>query len=632
MNDTTSLINQLLSMASSQAKSTVSGQAQAREQVVQLLQMQNKPVLRSEAISLQAALLAAPKGGQAKLSTKLGEILVKWPPNLPPNGSFVVRFKPELGAERVTIQPVPGAGDEAARSNNGGQGKGQSLSTQDQTSLRNIPETQMAKLPTISASTRAESPTPTPQVPSSLIQHGGLYKGQTLHLVPFHSSPLGTAGQASLGQYGLTQNAQISSVKFLQQNANGGDLKTQSLPISTGQRVLSTPAPLSGMQFAGRSAQLYGRAELQLPTMANTVAGQTGGVTNLTLGSTIYGRSAGSLNSAYTQPQRGYTPMRNTMVQIHDVRPFGLATMTAGAREGAQTLSIPEYGLGRVADLAVAGRTVGTVIGFTDQDLPILALMRSGLGGQPMRYAVLPSRDPNVTVGSLVSFSVADKMPSHSFKPFSAMSDTAWPYLEEALEAQAAQGARLINPLSNLSTILPQAQNPAQMVSSTLFLLAALTGGNVGTWLNSSIANSLRQAGGGRLLDALQDDFSNLSRLISEPSGQDWRMLSIPLMDQSVLTKANIFTREFYEEDGDTGERSKVMRFVVDLDMSRMGDVQIDGLIRMERLDMILRTEKEIGEVARQALRQRYTSLISETGYEGDLSFQSDPKKLLVFQ
>lgn len=628
MNDTTSLINQLLSMASSQARSSAPSSGQAREQVVQLLQMQNKPVLRTETVTLQAALAAAPKNGQAKLSTKLGDLLVKWPPNLQNNGAFLLRFKPELGAERVTIQPVSAGGEEAQRAS-GEQSRGSAMSTQDQTSLRNLPDAQMIKVPKIVASTRAETATATAQVPSSLIQQGQLYKGQTLHLVPFQGSPLASAASASSGQYTLSPYLNRGNVAPLASSASGS-LQTQTTPISTGQRMLSTLAPLSNMQFASKKMLSTGRAEQQMATNIQPQAR----LGEAQLGSTIYHSSVqGGLTNAYVQPQRGYTLMRNTMVEIQQVRPFGLATMTTtGQGQPGQATSVPEYGLGRIADMAVAGRTVGTVIGFTDQDLPILSLMRSGLGGQPMQYAVLPTRDPNMTVGSLVSFSIADKLPQHSFKPFSALSDSAWPYLEEALEFQAAQGTRITNPISSLQAMLPQAQNPAQMVSSTLFLLAALTGGNVGTWLSTSIANSLRQAGGGRLLEALQDDFSNLARMISEPGGQDWRMLSVPLMDQSVLTKANLFAREFYEEDSETGQRQKLMRFVVDLDMSRMGDVQIDGLIREQRLDMILRTEKEIGEPARQALRQRYTDLIAQTGYAGDLSFQSDPKKLLVFQ
>jgi hypothetical protein len=72
---------------------------------------------------------------------------------------------------------------------------------------------------------------------------------------------------------------------------------------------------------------------------------------------------------------------------------------------------------------------------------------------------------------------------------------------------------------------------------------------------------------------------------------------------------------------------SKPMRFIFDLGLSRMGSVQIDGFLKDQRLDIVLRTITEFHQDNRQMLRYLYQQALRECGLSGQLEFQNDPHK-----
>ena len=56
-----------------------------------------------------------------------------------------------------------------------------------------------------------------------------------------------------------------------------------------------------------------------------------------------------------------------------------------------------------------------------------------------------------------------------------------------------------------------------------------------------------------------------------------------------------------------------------------MGKVQIDGLFRPARLDVIVRTQSPFSQSMTQDMRATYARALRETGVTGELSFQNQP-------
>jgi hypothetical protein len=84
------------------------------------------------------------------------------------------------------------------------------------------------------------------------------------------------------------------------------------------------------------------------------------------------------------------------------------------------------------------------------------------------------------------------------------------------------------------------------------------------------------------------------------------------------------------ESDGD-GQR--MTRFVFDMDLTRMGVVQLDGLHRPagkeSKLDLIVRTGAPLSATMQQSMRRAYTKALESNGHTGEMSFQHRPEQFV---
>ena len=81
------------------------------------------------------------------------------------------------------------------------------------------------------------------------------------------------------------------------------------------------------------------------------------------------------------------------------------------------------------------------------------------------------------------------------------------------------------------------------------------------------------------------------------------------------------------DENDSTAERKT--RFVFDLRLTRMGQIQLDGLAKGQRIDLILRTTKTISPAMRHDMRQKYLSALENAQFTGELSFQDKAEQFV---
>jgi len=201
--------------------------------------------------------------------------------------------------------------------------------------------------------------------------------------------------------------------------------------------------------------------------------------------------------------------------------------------------------------------------------------------------------------------------PGQAFDPLTA---DAWPALREAMEAATQAAPALRNSLP--------APTP-QLAPTALLFLAALRLGTIESWLGQNL-QMLRQAGKRDLVDQLTDDFGKISDQSKETLPGGWKMISMPLFHDEQLNQMRFFVRRD-PQGGQPGEdgAKPATRFLLNVNLSRMGGLQLDGFIHKKQFDLILRTEEPLQFGIRQELMKKFAAGLAQVSLQGGVSFQA---------
>ncbi|GAA4255670.1 hypothetical protein [Azospirillum formosense] len=264
----------------------------------------------------------------------------------------------------------------------------------------------------------------------------------------------------------------------------------------------------------------------------------------------------------------------------------------------------------------------GMVAGSTPQGQPILATPQGMLALNVQ--ASLPQ-------GSAVTAALTDpaKALQTAPPPLAAepgpLSERDWPAMRQLLTALAGVDRSAAQAL--IGTVMPQPNR--KLGAAMSFFLSAIRGGDARGWLGEDAASALEKSGQGSLLSQLEREFRSLQQQAGDPLPGDWRPYTLPMMDANGLLPIKLHIHPINaEEDGKTGRKGgdKGSRFLLDLDLSRLGPMQLDGLVQPNRFDLILRSHTPLTPEIRLDLIQIFADSIRAVGYIGGLSFQSGAK------
>lgn len=201
--------------------------------------------------------------------------------------------------------------------------------------------------------------------------------------------------------------------------------------------------------------------------------------------------------------------------------------------------------------------------------------------------------------------------------------DGNWPTFDETLNLlhEAAPGAHQ----HIMQAALPRAD--PQLAANVLFFLSALRGGDIRNWLGDGpvrILEKLRPDLAGRL----KSDMTQMTRRMDDPVTGDWRVHGVPFLFGSEVDRIQLLIRD--QDANDDGEDEDIKggtRFVVDLNLSKLGHLQIDGLVgeKNKRLDLVLRSDDPLSSNVRDDIRRIYNEALELTGIEGSVGFQARP-------
>lgn len=343
---------------------------------------------------------------------------------------------------------------------------------------------------------------------------------------------------------------------------------------------------------------------------------------------------------AVPQPAAGAAP--ELSLQVGTLMPPGVTLTDPAAAEprlqAENSLILKE---GAKPDILIA-----TVSGIVKGSVPVVSVAAPSAGGltgeaqPPLLYLLhtpgpmavmmpgtelaleMPARPITTSLSASAAQSTSTFMPLPYPVPF--LSPEIWPALDQIYQSLAAAAPQTASSLMNAS---PNPRNPAQMMPAALFFIAAIRAGDLQGWLGDRAVESLKSGGKAGLLSRLLQEGGALSRLASEPLSGDWRGMAFPLAWQNEIHKIALYYKREDREDSDNEAGGKGTRFIMDLSLSQIGRVQLDGYMRGKSFDLILRTDQAFSGAARVSMQTLYQDALEFEGLSGDLGFQNKPEQ-----
>ena len=434
------------------------------------------------------------------------------------------------------------------------------------------------------------------------------------------------------------QTGQINLQRFMtadQQNDNL-NLLSRSLPGITLNFALNTPVQTDREQN-GPNSFAY-----SLSTGA-LISGQAGN-----LFSDVITGQTGMVTASITTQEANDAPKKGQISNLDTSRAaFGGITPPQNegqgpSKFGART-SAPDglfAGLSRQSQLAAqmpASTKLAQIVAQTRDNLPVLQFSFSGgAASVPGGGLFIPdSGIGDLPTGAFLSLGAFDSVSAQGIfslqSPLpgqipSSLQSGQWQLMEDirqTLFQTTPQTAQV-----QAASLPGSGQSPVQIVASALFFISALRSGDLSSWLGNPAQSALKQAGRTDLIDTLKNEGRAVNRMVGESGPQsDWRVNAMPFLWEGQIDRIMLWSRpEPDPDDPDDKKGEGATRFVFDLNLDHMGDVQIDGLVRPSRLDIVLRTESGLSQAMRQTMRQGYAKALNQTDLTGELHFQGQPR------
>jgi hypothetical protein len=216
--------------------------------------------------------------------------------------------------------------------------------------------------------------------------------------------------------------------------------------------------------------------------------------------------------------------------------------------------------------------------------------------------------------------------PAPAVTPAAMIMAGDWPALRGAIEALAQADPPVAQHLLNHVVARPD----GQLASSLLFFLSALRGGDIRSWVGEGPLRVLERVRGD-LARRLGDDFTGFQRVADTTPGTDWRSYLIPFHTGQDIDPIRLHVRPDGGGDDDEEGKAKGTRFLVDITLSRLGRIQLDGLIRKgeRQLDLIVRSDSPFPARMRADILTIYANSADVTGMKGGLNFQANPPRFV---
>lgn len=405
------------------------------------------------------------------------------------------------------------------------------------------------------------------------------------------ATPVATAIAAPLPNTPLPQNAQVSATAQAPKVAT-----TIAIPRAT---VNVVPAPFVNAPPVAPTTQPQAPTPLPV-TVANTFSpasqpASTAAVSN----------AAPIAASALNLPDTAPTPTQPAPVPSQNLATRSVQLLVPSAQLTPSVLAnaVPAVVIGHEQDGAVIVQSpIGQLKLFTPKPLPtgaelLFTIDEHAPATLPRNVPLLPTR-------------LAELAP--------LLND--W----ETLETAAAQLTQLAPQEAHAFLARVTAQPDAKLTTSMLFFLSALKGGDIRQFIGKH-ALELLEKNAPETAKKLLLEFAQLQNLAREPIMQNWSMYVLPLQHDREFEQVRLYVRH-EEDEGAQKAGGGGQRFILEVALSQLGDMQLDGFIRKtdssKQFDLILRTTRPWAPEMGQSIRNIFEGALAATGMRGMLQTQ----------
>lgn len=304
-------------------------------------------------------------------------------------------------------------------------------------------------------------------------------------------------------------------------------------------------------------------------------------------------------------PQRAEAPILNQQqIARPNVAPPSPAAIQQQSNITAQAPQMVAYVIGHEFDGANIVQTpIGTYKLLTAQPMPT---------GSKLTIEVMPETRPAIPAAT-----TAPLLPTDLDELTSLARD--WTSIREAISMIAAHEPQLAAQI--IQSAMPKPYQ--KLTSEFLFLFAAIKSGSPDQWFGRRAIEILDMRSPD-ILRRLRGDFAQLQQVFSDALPQ-WTSVIVPFYADQQLQQM----RMFFKQDEDAGNKQQGgngQRFVIELDMSHLGDMQFDGFVkgnnRGKHFDLIIRSARHLPAEVEQNIRTIFETSLAVTGYKGYVNFQ----------
>ncbi len=299
----------------------------------------------------------------------------------------------------------------------------------------------------------------------------------------------------------------------------------------------------------------------------------------------------------------------------------------AGNQAQAVQINIAAHAMGQSASspsvIQTEVKTVQTIRSFLTPEGPRSDLkIQTPLGD--ISLTVSNSFRPDVGEMIQIVLPTAPQSAAPGVLPGEITSLQAWPAMEQATSLLSATTPAGKAPmLAHMS-----AEGGGKLTNSLLFFLHAAGRGTPQEWVGDVAHEQLKEKSP-NLLSLLTSDITKLMNSATDTSG-DWRAVLLPfdMRGQDMPLIALLFgnpqaTDPEKQQNGEQAERDPAAegkRFIVEVNFSILGKVQLDGRVAGQSFDLTLRTENPISTPLKQDLSLLFDQALSANAFSGKLN------------
>lgn len=191
--------------------------------------------------------------------------------------------------------------------------------------------------------------------------------------------------------------------------------------------------------------------------------------------------------------------------------------------------------------------------------------------------------------------------------------------LQEALAVLATLQPNLAKAARDAFVLQPGVQLAALIFG----FLSGVHTGAAKRWSDSPARAALDALERGALREKLDGDAEAIGTQTLPADAADWKVTVLPYLGVASLQPARLYQRlaEAKVEGDGSAATPAGQRFVVEIELRRLGPFQFDGLVRERRFDLAVRTTQPLEPALQAEIGHIFRETIGISGYAGDLVF-----------